>query len=93
MSGTIITVYGIACIVCAIAGYLLARSRRRSSEAWAVWGFLFPPSLAILLLLPSREVAARPSAAPDDDEEDDDVDPDDLDDQDADLMPARIGQQ
>ncbi|MEZ5923589.1 MAG: hypothetical protein R3D57_04310 [Hyphomicrobiaceae bacterium] len=48
----VITVWGVVAVISAILGGILAAAKRRSVDAWAAAGFLFPPSLLVLLLLP-----------------------------------------
>jgi hypothetical protein len=51
----VIAVWGIVAIVAAIAGGIVAGIKRRDVSFWAAWGFLVPPMLLILLLVPSNK--------------------------------------
>ncbi|MGD9783578.1 MAG: hypothetical protein AB7E80_00615 [Hyphomicrobiaceae bacterium] len=60
MNGIAIIVFiGSLCIVGGIVGALLAGFKNRDYSFWAAWGFLFPPSILVLLLLP-KHVGPRP---------------------------------
>lgn len=48
---TYIVVAGFFMLACGIAGATLAGAKNRDVSFWAAWGFLFPPSLLVLLLL------------------------------------------
>lgn len=47
-----IVIWSFVAVVGAIAGAILAGVKNRDYSAWAAWGFLFPPSVLILALLP-----------------------------------------
>lgn len=52
----------------AIACGFLANARNRNASTWAAWGFLVPPALIVLLLLP-RNRGLRPLTTRLDDED------------------------
>lgn len=55
----LITLVGGIMIVCGIIGAALAGFKNRDISVWAAWGFLFPPSVLLVLLLP-RIKGVRP---------------------------------
>jgi hypothetical protein len=71
----IITVYGIAGIVCCIAAYIVAQRQFRDRESWAFCSFFVPPVFFLLLWLGPSSTAGyrriRPSVDEDSDDEDD----------------------
>jgi hypothetical protein len=46
---------GMAMVVSAIIGAILAGIKNRDISYWTAWGFLFPPSLLVLALLPKHK--------------------------------------
>ena len=50
--GPFIAVYGIVMFVGAIAAATIAAVKNRDVSAWAAWGFLLPPTVLILALMP-----------------------------------------
>jgi hypothetical protein len=48
----VIAIWGIVAIVAAIVGGIVAARKNRDASAWAAWGFLFPPAVLALVLLP-----------------------------------------
>lgn len=50
-----IALYGLTMIVCAALGGLLARVKNRDVSAWIAWGFICPPALIVLVLLPKYQ--------------------------------------
>ncbi|MCB1519638.1 MAG: hypothetical protein KDJ37_03575 [Hyphomicrobiaceae bacterium] len=56
---TLIVLIGLVCIVGGILGAFLAGLKNRDYSFWAAWGFVFPPSILLLLLLP-KVVGPRP---------------------------------
>lgn len=56
----IITVIGGLSLVCALAAYVIAGRKHRNRQSWAFWGFLFPPSLLLLVVLPTVSVSHGP---------------------------------
>ena len=71
MTPFIIATYGLLSIIA--AGFALYRAprRNRNGQAWAFWGFLFPP-LAVLLLVLPRNTLPRQSVRIGSDDDDDD---------------------
>jgi hypothetical protein len=63
-----IVVWSAVATLSAIAGALLASFKNRNGSTWAAWGFLLPPSVLVLMLLP-RHRGPRP-VQPSLDEED-----------------------
>ena len=47
-----IVIWSVCAAVGGIAGAILAGMKNRDYSAWAAWGFLIPPSILILALLP-----------------------------------------
>jgi hypothetical protein len=71
----IVTVYGMAAIVCAIAAYIIAMNKRRDRETWAFVCFFLPPLLLLLISLRNlRPYEQAPPHIHDDDDDDDDGD-------------------
>lgn len=54
-----IVIWGAVATFSAIAAGILASIKNRNSSAWAAWGFLIPPLVFVLLLLP-RNRGPRP---------------------------------
>jgi len=50
----VIVLIGALCVAGGILGALLAGSKNREYSFWTAWGFLFPPSVLVLLLLPKN---------------------------------------
>jgi hypothetical protein len=50
-----IVIWGAVAIGSAIAAGILAGIKRRDHSFWAAWGFVFPPMLIVLLLLPRNQ--------------------------------------
>jgi hypothetical protein len=47
----LITYYGLAGLVAAVAAYAIASAKHRDASHWATVSFLFPPAVLITLLL------------------------------------------
>jgi hypothetical protein len=47
-----IVLWGLVALATAIAAGLLAGFKNRDYSFWAAWGFLFPPSVVVLAVLP-----------------------------------------
>ncbi len=62
-----IVAWSIVMVLGGILGGMTASNKNRDWSAWTAWGIIFPPSLAVLLLLPSRD---HPPRRPTLDEED-----------------------
>ncbi|MCB1510804.1 MAG: hypothetical protein KDJ36_07855 [Hyphomicrobiaceae bacterium] len=45
---------GAVMVLGGLAGGIIAGLKNRDLSAWIAWGFLFPPSLIVLLLLPAH---------------------------------------
>lgn len=54
-----IVVIGALSVIGGILGALLAGMKNREYSFWTAWGFLFPPSVLVLLLLP-KNAGPRP---------------------------------
>lgn len=54
-----IVIWAAVATLAAIAGAIIAHIKNRNSSTWAAWGFLIPPVVLALLLLP-RNRGARP---------------------------------
>lgn len=50
--GAFLALYGIIMLVAACAGGALAAAKNRDASAWAAWGFVFPPTVLLIALLP-----------------------------------------
>jgi hypothetical protein len=50
-----IAIWGIVAIASAVLAGVIAGIKRRDVSFWAAWGFLVPPMLLILLLVPSNK--------------------------------------
>ena len=72
MIPVLITTYGIASIVAAIAALVLAPRRGRDGQSWAFWCFLLPP-LAVLLYYLRPTGLPPPVARRRSDDDDDDL--------------------
>jgi hypothetical protein len=49
----IVVVWGVIAITAMLIGGLLAGLKKRDYSFWMAWSFIFPPAVALLLLLPS----------------------------------------
>ncbi len=65
----IVTYYGIASLVAALAAYVIASAKRRNYEAWAFWCFLLPPLVIALLFMPRLGPGERYRPLTDDDDD------------------------
>lgn len=63
-----VSMWGVLVVVTGIGASVLAKRKNRDVSAWIAWCVLFPPSLAVLALLPRR--SAPPPPRPTLDEED-----------------------
>ena len=52
---TVIAIWGVVAIACAIIAGIVAGAKRRNHSFWAAWSFLVPPMLLILLLMPGNK--------------------------------------
>ena len=68
MALQIIALWGLAAIVAAVAGGIIAYVKRRDHSAWSAWCFIFPPLLIWLLFLRKRP-GARPRQPSNDDDD------------------------
>jgi hypothetical protein len=60
----IIAIWGIIAIASALFAGIVAGIKRRDHSFWAFWGFLLPPMVLLLLLMPKNQGQRprRPSA-------------------------------
>jgi hypothetical protein len=49
----VIAIWGVTALVSAFLAGIVAGIKRRDPSFWAAWSFLFPPTLLVLLILPS----------------------------------------
>jgi len=54
-----IAIWGLTALVAALFSGILATVKNRDISAWAAWGFLFPPALLLLALLPRLGMRPR----------------------------------
>ena len=54
-----IAIWGIVSILSAVAGGVLAATKRRDHSFWAAWCFVFPPLLLAAVLMP-KNLGPRP---------------------------------
>lgn len=50
-----IAIWGVVAIASAFLGGFLATAKRRNYSFWAMWSFLVPPMLVLLLLMPANK--------------------------------------
>lgn len=63
-----VVIWAAVATLSAIACGFIANARNRNPSSWAAWGFLLPPALVLLLLLP-RNRGLRPVTPSFDDED------------------------
>lgn len=51
----VVAIWGVVALASALIGGLVASAKGRDHSFWAAWGFLVPPMLLILLVMPSRK--------------------------------------
>jgi len=55
----VVVLWGLTAITSMAIGGLLAGFKKRDYSFWMAWSFLFPPSIVLLLLLPSFDKRPR----------------------------------
>jgi len=52
--GGFIAIYGVLMIAAGVLGFVLASAKNRDASAWAAWGFVLPPLIVLLVLMPTN---------------------------------------
>lgn len=55
----IVVVWGVIAITAMVIGGLLAGLKKRDYSFWMAWSFIFPPVVALLLVLPAHHKRPR----------------------------------
>jgi hypothetical protein len=63
-----VVIWAAVATLSAIACGFVASARNRNASSWAAWGFLVPPALVLLLLLPRNRGLRRSTPTFDDDD-------------------------
>ena len=56
---TVIAIWGVTAVACALIGGFLASYKNRDYSSWAAWCFLIPPLVLALLLTPKNTGPVR----------------------------------
>ena len=63
-----VVIWAAVATLAAIACGFIAKARNRNASTWAAWGFLLPPALVLLLLLPRNRGLRQLSTRLDDED-------------------------
>lgn len=63
-----VVIWAAVATLSAIACGFIANARNRNASTWAAWGFLLPPALVLLLLLPRNRGLRQLSTRLDDED-------------------------